>query len=704
MLKVFAEIEHALPIVIPTTINATPVWKFTLWNEYEKKLPFMADADLSYPSREYNVGGLFIDNEQYEKVTSLGICWFNAKTFYVNNNVMYIHLKDSMPAWLFYNFVTGIMYGFTNQEPQVHSATQYLPDLISVPEIEINSDVFSYAKMKFYSGNVVFNNTEGIMDNISNVFGNNLNIRYESKPNEFELLMQYYIAKYSINANTATFVAKDKRERLSNSCPNTFFKREEFPHLEDKYENKVIPDAYGVCKGITAIPINGKQIYVNMSTVPFLDWYTYKIARKITKISRVQIKMRDSAGNDLWVEVFPGLGVPGRTVSDENIEVIDTDAPLMDRNYPYLYANPHPVKIVHTDGYVSDLTRDNIENVLPDNNGTIQIWCRQALRDNLGFLERRGGSTQEVKVDGTFNDLTRPCDIVKDIIRYYSNLSDIDSFYFNVEEWNRNLELLPEIGISLNEKKSIYDYIEQIQNGCLLGWQMLADKDRFTARLDNPNRDETFHIMSEEILNIENVEIEMNGEQFATYTDIRYDRDVADDLWQSVIDKMRQEEILSVYKYDQPFENDSLLLTEDNARIKGKAILDDFSTVRPILRGIELIGREYFNLKLFQIGMIDFTIKLPERLKQLQPFLIDRYFMGRLRCKIIGKRIDLQTEKVVIDVRHCDVSLNLPVWTFEAVDLTGEYPSTVMYYWNVDNQYAYTKENEFDYIMDGGGV
>jgi len=730
-MKVLAEIEQAKKIETPASIHFTPVWKFLLWNTYVKQdLDFMAETDSRIPTMPYKLGNVIIDNIQYLLVSSLKACFDTQLSYFTENNILYVHLEKHKPAWLFFNFSSGIMYGFTNQNPELIDYMQYLPDLINTPDIEISGDIFTHSRMRFNSGNVVFNNTDGLFDGILQVFGNNLTIFYEKEPDLYEIVMQYFIEKYIINSKTATFSIKDKRERLSNSCPNTFFEKEKYPFIEDKYKDKIIPDAYGQCRGVPAIPIDGTRIYddasINMTERPDTDdnwwnYYSYKAARKITKITRVQVKMSDVNGDDIWVEVFPGLGVIGNTKQSEE-NPTDISNPV-DKNFVYKNINPKPIIIPLKNGGILEATGNyqngiytgNIATIINglktayyDNDGIINIFIRQALKSNPGYLYKRNGKTQDVKIDGVFNDLTKPGDIAMDIIKYYAGLPDNDKSFFDATEWNKNLEKLPPIGIVLNEKKSIYDYIEKIQNGCLLGWQLLSEGSKFTARLDNPNRMDSFHLTTTDIINIHNIEVEMDGENYATYTDIKYDHDIADNLSQSVIDKSRWEEIMDIYKFDKVFENESLLLppsgNEKNmAELKGKILLDDFSKVRPILRGIELSGKQYFDLKLFQIGTIDFTIELPERLKILQPYLHDRYFMNTLRCKIINKKIDLYKEKVIIDVRQCSITFELPEF-IELLDVTGEYPETEIFDYEFDNLFAESKAEEFILDLDGGGI
>lgn len=705
-MKVFAEIEKSFPIELPSVIHETAVWKYLLWiDTYEKKLPFMADQDTRYPRKNITLGSLFVDFVMYRRVSSLDDCFANAETFFINHNTLYVHFTDYRPAWVFIRIDSGIMYGFTNQEPEIYRNIERLPDLLDVLEIEQRSDTLHYERMAFNSGNVRFNNSMGYFDGILDVFGNNFNIFFQNINNEMELIKQFFISSYSINSREANFNLKDRRERLSSNAPNTYFDKElpEYRWLEDRHDGEIIQDAYGVCVGVPATCINGLQVYNTEagSSSGELQWHSFKVARSISKISRVQVRMRNTEGNDLWVEVFPGFGVRGNTVALP--DAARNPRSNIDTNFAYQNRNPEPIEIVGTDGTFTTITTNNMNN-LPANNGVIRIWSYQAMRFNPGMPNGRGGEPQKVKVDGEFNGMTNPGDIVKDMIIHYTGLPNDSEKFFNMQEWRNTFQRLPAIGIVLNRKQSIYDYIENIQNGSLLGWQLIIDKNRYSARLDNPNRGETFNLTTNQIMNIHDVEVEMDGENYATYTEIKWGQDVHDDLWEVVIDKSAWEDIMTIYKFDQSFENNSLLTNANDAAVKGRVILDNFREVRPIIRGIELLGEEYYKLQLFDIGRIDFTIELPERLKRLQPFLNDRYFIGSLRCKIIGHNINLETGIVTIDVRQVSPTLNLPLEFMETpLHITGERSSTVLYDWNIPNITSRENNDEVNYIFNAGG-
>jgi hypothetical protein len=529
-------------------------------------------------------------------------------SWFINGNHLYIHFAEHDPPLVAQSIKNGILYGFTNKEPVKIGELQYLPDLLDVPEIEQSADPLKYSTMKFISGSVGINNTNGSLDTLTSLFGNDLNILIR-EGDGLSLLQQFYIAKYKISSKLAMFEVKDKRERLSFSAPDTYYTADEYPFIADKYIDKVILDAYGYCFGVLGVCLNRKQIYEDATYSPFNDWFSFKFARSITQIDTVEVKM-----SDVWTEVYPGLGIPG--------------------NEDYVPVNPHPVQINNA-------------------NGVITIWWSQAMKPNSGHLYSRNGEANDVRATGHFNLPSKPGDIAKDILTYYGNMP-YEAAYFNIEEWEAELGTLPEIGICLDSSKVVYEWIEKIQNGCLIGWQLLVDKNFYTARLDNPNRTESFSIPSQEILNINEIEAEFDGGNYATFTNIQYAYNYAEKLFANIIDKSLRDVIINLYMADKEYKNDSYLRTRELAETKGKIILQDFSEVRPIIRGIRLFGHEWFNIKLYGTGFIDFSMKLPENLKSLQKYMEDRNFLGKLRVQIISKKISAKDEIVTIDVRQRD--------------------------------------------------
>jgi len=673
------------------TIFETPIWRASLWVEYEKNeetLPFMADEDTEYNRHAVQVQTIIIDFLEYLRVYDYQVLRDTDKSWMIkpdDPSTLYIHFENHNPPFAFFSFKNGVALGFSYGSSVLLGNIKTYPLLKSFPEIEDQADHFTYQRMNFESGKVVIDNSSGMLDDMMELFGNDLALLSFSKEKTLDVVRQYYIEKYTKGLSSVQLSVKDKRSRLTFKAPNTFYSRQEYPHIEESLLDTPIQDAYGYCKMVTGTCVNRNQIYQNVEKVTvedvarddFNDWFTFKFARTITRIDEVWVLM-----SDVWTQVFPGLGVPGNDdFADINrgnrIRIITKDAT----------GNDAPV----------DVTPDN-RDALPPNDGRIQIWWSQAMRDNPGHQYRRNGNANKVAMTGVFVNRNTAGEIVKDMMSYYGELPH-DGSYFNVSEWEREMNqpnVNNQIGLVLDTPQEIFGWIEKIQNGAVLGFQLVVHKNLFSARVDNPNREETFDISWHEIANRDKLLLEMSGEMYATYTKINYLRDHANQTWKTVIDKSKRLDILEVYKFEKEYKNDSFLINKEDVVVKGNLVLESFMQVRPIIRNIELNGLREGEISLFSTGWIDFSVEIPKEMKAIQKFMKDRKHAGRMRVKVLGWRRDLKNDRIFIDVIQCD-----PLYAL-MTDISGEYPETVEYDKSFDNSFPET--DEFDYVINSGRV
>ena len=668
------------------TALESPIWRAKLWiTHYEQNLPFMIDNDVTYNYFAVDIESLIINYIKYERLNDPALLRQTHRSWMLDPNdpsVIYVHFENHNPPSKFMSFKSGLTLNFSMGKSVLLGKTKTYPLLLDFPDVEDSSDHLKYQKMKFSSGTIRIDNSTGMFDDLIELFGNDATLLNYTENKALEIIRQFYIEKYSIGLSIIELSVKDKRSRLTIKAPNTYYTKDKYRFIEDKYLDKVIQDAYGKCRGVEGICVNRKQVYNPPEYAPlpgnnnFNNWFQFKFARKITKIESVWVDK-----SDVWIQVFPGLGIP-----DNN------DPASPDK---YQYTNPHRIRIIPIDNIGNDLAPVPVDssnmNNLPNNDGRIEIWWSQALKDNPGFLERRNGNVEKVKMNGVFVNLHTPGDIVKDMMSYYGDLTPTIS-YFDLEDWNREMIDSKPIGICLDKEENIYNWIEKIQNGSMMGFQLLVNKNLFTARVDNSNRDENFNIMWNEIVNRAELIPELSGEMYATYTKINHSKDYSDNEYLTEIDKSQQLKILDIYKYEKEYENDSYLTNSADAIKKGKLILSNFKKVNPIIKNIALDGL-WENIKLFSTGYINFSVQLPRQMKIIQKYMKDRISLGYIRVKIIGLRRDWKQEKIIIDVIQCDKVY---------IDITGEYPNTIEYEKDYDNKFPSTLIGEFEQIIDGG--
>jgi hypothetical protein len=695
-LVVLAEIEQSNLLLTPT-VYITPVWKYALWVEhYEQTLPFMAETD-NYPHVKRKVTNVIIDQEEYLTAISIEDCRTKEKSYRLEGADLYIHFTNHNPPFLFLSQKYGIINGYSNNGVFAFDDILYLPLLKDVSAITDSVDPLEYARMRFNSANYTFNNSYGEFDGISNIFGNEFNILVGKKGQVYEQyrkLIQYYISNISIDLNQASFEVKDKRERLSFKAPNTYYTKEAYPNIDDKYVDKVIQDAYGHCFGVPAVCIDEKDVYLTghipgeeiNSNEGMKPYRSFKFARRITSLDKKLTEVQDKTGathtvlltqlfskmrDDTWTQHEPYKNVAGfpdgidyvnGIVFLESVAVF----PLKDNTAYY-----DPTKKVY------DVRADG-------------LFTPQAV-------------PLSVKLEnGTFVPISIPQNtpgaIIIDLLAYYAGIPFHPDNY-DIVEFNDEVKKLSPVGIVLDKERDIYEIIEDLQNGSLVGFQFMGKFNVFTARLDNPNRAALLDINASEILNLDEVTVDFNADLYASYTDICYGKsytpDKDEDEYQHVINKSQRQKILDIHRLEKAYEIETLLPDEANAALKGELILEDFSEIRPVISGIKLFGFDNFNVRVYDIVFINFTMKgeefdaLPHHIARLLARLsgeqewhtyrsgrpeyhvvrtppsrkkITRYgrdFIGKIRCQIVNREIDPNTGIVTISVRQRDRSVLL---------------------------------------------
>jgi hypothetical protein len=629
----------------------------------------MADTD-SYPDRAIQFSNFIVDQKEYLTATSLDDCFSRDHSYYQDDYYVYVHFDYHYPPYLFVSMRYGTIIGITNSSSITFELAPsrrflYKHGLREVSPIVESADPLTYSRMQFNAASYTLDNTLADFDAISDIFGNEFSVRVGLKGqpySQYKKLMQYYISNLSITLEQAILEVKDKRERLSVKIPSTQYTKEAYPHINDKQVGKVMQETYGKCLGVKGVCIDETDAYTDDAQSIEKTYRSFRFSREITSITKIEVKMTDKRED---MEEWSKDNDEGWTVVKPVAVVID------DKNYPDGIDCENG--IIFLDYY----------HVLP-------------LKNTLPDVTR---GVYDVRADGVFNEQQKPKDVIIDLLERYAGIPFHEDWY-DMAEFTRELQNLPEIGLCIDKEQDVFAVIEQIQNGSLLGFQFMAKFNVFSARLDNPNRPESFEIKRHDILNLQEVTINWNADLYASYTDIKYNRSYTPnkdtDEYQHVIDKSIREQMLERYRIEKVLEVETILPDEASAALKGKLLLEDFLKLRPVISGIQLFGMIWFDLQLYDTGYIDFSISgeeialVPRRIVQLLNYLgagkehhiyhhseeeekivlippedkkLNRHgrtFVGRLRCQIIRREIDPNTGVVTIDVRQQDRSALQP--------------------------------------------
>ena len=371
------------------------------------------------------------------------------------------------------------------------------PMVLSVPDIRKKADALRYAKFSFEQTKINF-----IKENQSIfLFGGQMFVSLIAKETEDGQIRPFPIGRYIIDKvshgeDTATLTGVDYRSLLNSMYPvETFWGTVEeeqlFPFLEEKYRNQIKPACIGIGNGIPGICLNGLQIF-NMpmtgilTTITHYDFQfppgfiiddpSFKIEVKATGTPTVG----ELRPNDTWIEIFPGLGNP---------------------HYNTFFQTPNPNP-----------------PIMNSQTGIVSIHFTQALQGG-----QFGNAPNEIRMFARW-----PNQRMKDAIISLLKIAHED-LAIEVGEKSEFSPHLADIGLYMDESKSIFEWIEKIQSGSTIGGQLMLVNDVLTFRLENPNRPKKIRengkpldILKFDALNHENLQVSIAEEFIYSGWDISY--------------------------------------------------------------------------------------------------------------------------------------------------------------------------------------
>ena len=654
-LTVLAEIEHTESLKAIPSAFQPGIWRYCLYAA-GGVLPFMEDT---FNRAKIKASNIIIDNEEYARADTLEELrarlpvkdggWVN------RGSVVYVKFPHFRPPVVFFKYRHGVLEGFTNSSPVMLDGLMYRPGLLTAPVTENSADAFTYDKMKFNSASISFANTDARFDKAGFLFGNEFNLRagtaenrqdaqprnivkmiesaggvktvsmqkktgeyvtlidgeekQQPSPADYPMLAQYYISNMTVSLDKATFHLKDKRERLSAKIPDKQFTAEtlgkDFEYLDDDVKDTDMQEAYGHCFGVPGVCLEGKRVYVNKDAAnkTVLPQYRFRFSSEITRIDRIQVKM--TAG-----DVRDPDGPPGSTIRVDGWTTVYQREPPEDANSLDLWPGDWPA-----DG--SGRWKPGLETGDPEPPGDLETYKNRGIITLRWDIAKEGGrrenSANETRIDGVFINKTTPLEIIPDIMAKYSGFPYAPGKY-NIEEIEQELAPLShEIGIMFDKPVSVYEAIEKIQGGCVLGFQFCVRENKFTARLDNPNRPEKPEIKAAEILNLDEVEVDWNADLYGTHADIEYAYNYGEQAGRHFIDTDMREAILDLHRVEKEWPASSLLANEESAEKKSNILLEDFAEMCPLIKNIKLSGRKWLALRVYDILPIDFSIHREEQ-------------------------------------------------------------------------------------------
>lgn len=248
---------------------------------------------------------------------------------------------------------------------------------------------------------------------------------------------------------------------------------------------------------------------------------------------------------------------------------------------------------------------DKISTVTPLHSTTTPLASGYFyLNDSDAYID--GDNTKglrNVYVTGRMRDYNNPADIIADLNRVVLGV-EYNTTNYDTTEWESEKTSLADIALYMDDTKSLYEWIELIQNGSNIGFRY-EDTDRRTIRLDNKDRTAiTFDDGSTTIepIDIRNsdIPIDQNAELYASSVIVKYGKNLRTDTYKQVTNSDYRDDVIQEFRVAKIDTYESLLVNESDAISKASLIAEDESTIRPILE-ITLESDKYKKPRIYDI-------------------------------------------------------------------------------------------------------
>jgi hypothetical protein len=538
------------------------VWRFIVWSAQDVLLPFMRKT-AAIPLYALKVDEITVNHIIYEEADSEAA--LSPGTFRQDGGTcLFIANGYDAPWALPVGFKVSILSGFTTGGTYLRDGMAYQGGLDYYPSIKETADNIEAAKMKFNTGTLTLDNTDGFFDDAWPFYGNTVQVFAREEGGPVLPLYEYYIKNIKATLKTAALTLADKRQRLSQKIPSEKYALDRYPFMQNpgNPEQKssalgaIIADAYGLCVNIPAVCTDPFQVYEEGNGGPLKTYRTFKVCGKITRLDKVMVKMTqpsdDAGSKEVWTDQ-KALG---------HIRSVD-------------YANGEFT--MNTDYCMPEFTDYDVPEIF------------------------------DVAVTGVFGlpeaDCT-PAKIIADIMLRYAGIPFTEKYY-DTAACSAELAPLARIGIFLDKEQDIFKVIEQIQNGSTFSFQFVTEFDRFSAKRNDDGRAVKAAITRADILNPSAVEYDTNADEYATVIDVGYISNHLDGSSERLVNKDNRDEALYKHNIDKTYAVDTLLQSRADAETKVNSLAKYFSQSRPVISGITLYGTEWFGLRCYDTVDID---------------------------------------------------------------------------------------------------
>jgi hypothetical protein len=465
--------------------------------------------------------------------------------------------------------------------------------VISKYVYKFSSNINEYSQIKFSTLSVQL--LHRYISDADKLLGTLLTVKDRSGHN----LDSFYVQNVRANIDTVKLECKDIRSAFSSTVVSQQYVKSDYLSpsgnvvIDDDTAKKYKAEAVGFCYNVPGDCLNGRA-------ADSMNQRRYRFAYGKITIDKVEIEIENGwrllgsgakdTDNKYWTETLEETLPSG--------EVVETDLVCI-TNF-----TAHPPQ----EGFT-----------IPDVEST----------------------PRKVRVTGLFKSGSLTA-----IFDYFMNKYSAVPYtndYFNKAEIATELAPINAnaIGLYINKPTDLWRVLAELQNGGNCGWALHIYNGLITARRDDYDRPATKAIPAYDIVNLSELEVDADGDNYATTIIVKYAKNNDDGAYVEYTDAEREKAILIDRLVPKRLEIETLLREESltaNAGVVRRYNRQAYSsiTIRSKIEGVRLRRFEaYKSMRIYEIVTIDF--------KDLTAH--DRW------C-ITGLEVDYKEESVVIDVKE----------------------------------------------------
>lgn len=534
----------------------------------------------------------------YSQQDTLADCLSNETSFYFDttDQLLYIHVEHDVnffaADWHF-----GKVFGFTTDEVRQFNGIDYLPEVISIPNLKREVDPIYISKASLWGGDIVMRNdqvvggsTIGIFDGETGLNGQQVDILFGQDGDDYTDLIgvsRNFIENIELNLSEARLITKDMREKESIKIPTEKFSLSDYPDMDPDRDGKIKPMAWGYVRGVKGFCTNDLEGALAAKVFYFSPFTTITVYKKV---------------DDLWVAVVPTAsdataGTKTLAVADAHIDGDGTKGlnEIMAIGTFINYSNPADI--------ISDINNRYLSITYNSSNYNTTEWAAEK-----AYLADTGLYLEDARD-------------IWDVIEQIQNSSTVGFFYW-IDYNKRTIRINNPNRIEVDSIEAV----ELLNNGIL---PVNLNSDQFaTHAVIKYNQ----HYAKGEWLNIENR-----------------------DYYNEAFAKFWREKQYPTDQEDQDSGLETGLVNESDAEDKGTIIMDDLSDVRPIFN-LLVQDKDFFNLRIFDIinAEISFPgIKIGDEYSE-EDLIVDEIVAGEE--EIIYTDDDTEEDiEIIVDWSHRDI-------------------------------------------------